>query len=63
MLEAEAQAVRSLIDYTMLNECIGGTTIEHLTEWLLQRFAFLPATRVVVRRRLNSSWYIARTRP
>lgn len=45
-LEAEVQAIRSLIDHTMLNESIGGTTMEHLAEWLLQRFAFLPAVRV-----------------
>jgi hypothetical protein len=49
-LEAEVLEVRSLVDHTMLNESIGGTTMEHLAEWLSQRFAFLPATRVVVRR-------------
>jgi 6-pyruvoyl-tetrahydropterin synthase len=48
--EAEVQAVRSAVDHTLLNDSIGGTTMEHLAEWLLTRFAFLPATRVVVRR-------------
>jgi 6-pyruvoyl-tetrahydropterin synthase len=49
-LTAEVETVRSLVDHTMLNESICGTTMEHLAEWLLQQFAFLPATRVVVRR-------------
>jgi len=60
-LEAEIQAVRSLVDHTMLNESIGGTTMEHLAEWLLQRFAPLPATRVVVRR--PTLGYVVEARP
>jgi 6-pyruvoyl-tetrahydropterin synthase len=50
VLEAEVQAVRSAVDHTFLNDSIGGTTMEHMAEWLLERFAFLPATKVVVRR-------------
>lgn len=49
-LEAEVQAVRNAVDHTLLNDSIGGTTMEHMAEWLLKRFAFLPATRIVVRR-------------
>jgi 6-pyruvoyl-tetrahydropterin synthase len=49
-LEAQVQAVRTAVDHTLLNDSIGGTTMEHMAEWLLTRFAFLPATRVVVRR-------------
>ena len=50
VLESEIQAVRSVVDHTLLNDSIDGTTMEHLAEWLLARFAFLPATKVVVRR-------------
>lgn len=60
-LEAEIQAVRSLVDHTMLNESIGGTTMEYLAEWLLQKFAPLPATRVVVRR--PTLGYVVEARP
>jgi 6-pyruvoyl-tetrahydropterin synthase len=49
-LEAEAQSVRAAVDHTLLNDSIGGTTMEHLAVWLLARFAFLPASRIVVRR-------------
>ena len=49
-LEQAVQAVRSAVDHTLLNDSIGGTTMEHMAEWLFARFAFLPATKVVVRR-------------
>ena len=49
-LEAEVQAVRSIVDHSLLNDSIGGTTMEHMAMWLLERFAFLPATRIIVRR-------------
>ena len=49
-LEAEVQAIRSTVDHALLNDSIGGTTMEHLASWLLERFAFLPATRIIVRR-------------
>jgi hypothetical protein len=44
------QAVRSAVDHTLLNDSIGGMTMEHMAEWLLAQFAFLPATKLVVRR-------------
>jgi hypothetical protein len=47
---AHRSAVRSAVDHTLLNDSIGGTTMEHMAGWLLERFAFLPATKVVVRR-------------
>ena len=49
-MDTEVQAVRSTVDHTFLNESIGGATMENLAEWLLMRFAFLPATRIIVRR-------------
>jgi 6-pyruvoyl-tetrahydropterin synthase len=49
VLEQQAQAVRSVVDHTLLNDSIDGTTMEHMAEWLLAQFAFLPATKVVVR--------------
>jgi hypothetical protein len=49
-MEAEVDAVRSAVGHTFLNDSIGGTTMEHLAQWLLARFAFLPATKVIVRR-------------
>jgi 6-pyruvoyl-tetrahydropterin synthase len=49
-LTQEVAAVRALVDHTLLNDSIGGTTMEHLAEWLLDRFAALPASRVVIRR-------------
>jgi len=60
-LEIEVQSVRSAVDHTLLNESIGGTTMEHLAQWLLDRFAFLPATRVVVRR--PTLGYLVEARP
>jgi len=60
-LEREVQAVRSAVDHTLLNDSIGGTTMEHMAEWLLVRFAFLPATRVVVRR--PTLGYVVEARP
>ncbi|HET7883375.1 MAG TPA: 6-carboxytetrahydropterin synthase [Acetobacteraceae bacterium] len=50
VLEAEVQSVRAEVDHSLLNDSIGGTTMEHMAAWLLERFVFLPATRVVVRR-------------
>ena len=49
-METEIDAVRSVVDHTFLNDSIGGTTMEHLAQWLLARFALLPATKVIVRR-------------
>jgi 6-pyruvoyl-tetrahydropterin synthase len=49
-LESQVQAVRAAVDHTLLNDSIGGTTMEHLADWLLTRFEFLPATRVIIRR-------------
>jgi 6-pyruvoyl-tetrahydropterin synthase len=49
-MEAEVNSIRSAVDHTFLNDSIGGTTMEHLAQWLLARFAFLPATKVIVRR-------------
>ena len=48
--DKEVQAVRYTVDHTFLSESIGGTTMEYLAEWLLMRFAFLPAIRITIRR-------------
>jgi hypothetical protein len=48
-METEVDAVRSFVDHTFLNDSIVGTTMEYLAQWLLARFAFLLATKVIVR--------------
>lgn len=48
--EAAIAPVRNAVDHSMLNESIGGTTMEHLAGWLLEKLAFVKPTAVVVRR-------------
>lgn len=49
-IQGAVEPIRRTLDHSYLNDSMGGTTMEHMAEWVLKRLPGLPVTRVQVTR-------------
>lgn len=49
-LQAQVEAIKQTLDHTVLNESMGGSSMEEMAAWILARAAPLSPVRVVISR-------------
>jgi hypothetical protein len=47
-IQGAVEPIHKTLDHSYLNDSMGGTTMEHMAEWVLNRLPGLPVTRVQV---------------